>query len=291
MTRASSSREGGTVRSSLVVLAVVVAAAGAVVAGARADGSPYAPGLVYGASGVRAPNGSLRYVTLSTPRSTIVAAIRVRSGRVLRSRILRGFYGIPLVAFDNSAAGLSGDGRTLVVASYGPYPGTAGSTSFVALSTKTLKTVRKLTLRGSWAFDAISPDGHRLFLIEYLSVENRLHYRVRSLDLGTGTLDPDPIADRREEEVLMRGQPVTRKTGLDGRWAYTLYARAGEPPFVHALDTQEREAYCIDLPLRLRQLEQMGLRLRVTHDGTLEVRNARATLAVIDLEKLEVTKT
>jgi hypothetical protein len=257
---------------------------------AAADGSPYAPGLVYGASGVRAPNGALRYVTLSTPRSTVVAAIRVRSGLVVRSRILRGFYGVPLVAFDNSTGGLSGDRRALVLASYGPYPGTAGATSFVALGTRTFKTLRKITLRGSWAFDAISPDASQMFLIEYLSANPSPHYRVRRFDLAAGKLDPEPVVDRREAEVDMRGQPVTRKSSLDGRWAYTLYARSGQPPFVHALDTVDAKAYCIDLPLRLKQLEQMSLRLRVDRSGTLSVRNGERTVAVVDVHKLEARK-
>ena len=274
---------------SLLITLIALVAAALIATGARADGSPYAPGLVYGASGVRAPNGSVRYVTLSTPRSTIVAAIGVRSGRVVRSRVLRGFYGVPLVAFDNSTGGLSGDRRTLVVASYGPYPGTPGSTSLVALATGTLKTLRKINLRGSWAFDAISPDAARMYLIEYLSVGQTPHYRVRLFDLARGELDPRPVVDRREEEVDMRGQPVTRKSSLDGRWAYTLYARSGQP-FVHALDTVDAKAYCIDLPLKLKQLEQMSLRLHIGGGGTLSVMNGRRAVAVVDMQKLEARK-
>jgi hypothetical protein len=268
----------------------LLVAAGAVVTEAGADGSPYAPGLVYGASGVRAPNGSVRYVTLSTPRSTIVAAIGVRSGRVVTSTVLRGFYGVPLVAFDNSTGGLSGDRKTLVLASYGPYPGTPGSTSFAVLATRTLRTVRKVRLHGSWAFDAVSPDASRLYLIQYLSVGQDPHYRVRLFDAQTGKLDPEAVVDRRESEVDMRGQPVTRKTSADGRWAYTLYARSGRPPFVHALDTAAAKAYCIDLPLRLNQLEQMSLRLHVERGHALSVRNGAKTLAVVDTEKLEARK-
>ncbi len=273
-----------------VTFVVVAAAAALLATAARGDGSPFAPGLVYGASGVHAPNGSVRYVTLTTPRSTVVAAIDVRSGRVARSSVLRGFYGIPLVAFDNSTAGLSGDRRALVVASYGPYPGTPGSTSFVVLAARTLKTLRKIDLRGSWAFDAISPDASRLYLIEYLSVSPTPHYRVRLFDLAQGKLDPRPVVDRREEEVEMRGQPVTRKPSRDGRWAYTLYARSAQPPFVHALDTVDAKAYCIDLPLKLKQLEQMSLRLTLARPGKLLVRNGAKTLAIVDTEKLEAHK-
>ena len=56
----------------IALLIAFVLVGGLAASDAGADGSPYAPGLVYGASGVRAPNGSVRYVTLSTGRSTIV---------------------------------------------------------------------------------------------------------------------------------------------------------------------------------------------------------------------------
>ncbi len=270
-----------------VVLAALLAVVATVTTGAKADGSPYSPGLVQGADGVLAPNGVLRFVTLATPRSTVVAAIGVRSGRVVRSSVLRGFFGVPIVAWDGSTGGVSGDGRTLVLASYGPLPGDKGATPFVVLRTKTLRKVRAFRLPGSWAYDAVSPDGSTVYLIEYLSAGQSPRYRVRSLDTSTGRVDPDAIVDRREDEVLMRGQPVTRTMSLDGRWAFTLYARQKDEPFVHALDTVEREAYCIDLPLRLAQLEQMALRLRLGRDGELLVRNGRTTVARVDTDKLE----
>jgi hypothetical protein len=275
-------------RSTLVALAALVLLVA--VPGAMADGSPYAPGLVQGATGVRAPDSPLRFVTLATTRSTVVAAIRIRSGRVLRTNVLRGFWGVPIVAWDGSTGGVSGDGRTLVLASYGPLPGDAGVTPFVVLSTRTLRKVRTFRLPGSWAFDAIAPDGSKIFLIEYLSAGQTPSYRVRLFDAETGRLDPEPIVDRREEEVLMRGQPVTRKVSVDGRWAYTLYARQKPEPFVHALDTVEGKAYCIDLPLQLGQLEQMALRLKVRRDGALEIHRGQSVLAVVDMEKLEVRR-
>jgi hypothetical protein len=256
---------------------------------AMGDGSPYAPGLVQGADGVVSPDRNLRYVALGTPRSTVVAAIRVRTGRVVRSNVLRGFYGVPIVAWDNSTGGVSGDGRTLVLGSYGPPPGSPGVTRFVVLGTQTLRKLRTLALRGSWAYDAISPDGSKMFLIEYLAAGQNSHYRVRSLDVETGRVDPDPVVDRRDDEVLMRGEPVTRVSSSDERWAYTLYARPRQEPFVHALDTARRHAYCIDLPLRLGQLEQMQLRLRFADSGRrLVVRRAGRREAIVDTRSLEV---
>jgi hypothetical protein len=280
---------GGTVRA-LALLTAAAAAAALLATGARGDGSPFAPGLVYGASGVRAPGGTVRYVTLTTPHSTVVAAISIRSGRVVRSSVLKGFYGIPLVAFDNSTGGLSGNRRALVIASYGPAPGSPGSTSFAVLETRTLQSLHTIKLPGSWAFDAISPDASRLYLIEYLSLGVTPHYQVRLYDLARTRLDPKPIVDRREEEVEMRGQPVTRTMTRNGRWAYTLYARSGQPPFIHALDTEHAKAFCVDLPLRLKQLEQMSLRLTLGHGSALRVQNGVRTVAVVDTEKLDARK-
>ena len=274
----------------LVALLSFVAAIAA--PGAQADGSPYAPGLVQGASGVLDASGALRYVTLATSRSTVVAVIRVRSGRVVRSNVLRGFYGVPIVAWDGSTGGVSGDGRSLVLASYGPPPRQAGVTSFVVLNAQTLRKAHTFRLLGSWAYDAVSPDGSTIYLVEYLSAGQSPHYRVRSLDTETGRLDPDPIVDRREDEVLMRGQPVTRRLSTDGRWAYTLYARGGRAPFVHALDTVKREAYCVDLPLsQLGQIEQMALRLGGGRAGELRIQNGKTVLAVVDTKTLEARRT
>ncbi len=273
----------------LLVLVTAVALASAVTAvAAKGDGSPYTPGLFQGADGVISPDHKVRFVTLATPKSTVVAAIRVRTGRVVRSNVLRGFYGVPIVAWDNSTGGVSADGRTLVLGSYGPLPGDPGVTRFAVIDTKTLRKSRLLALRGSWAYDAIAPDGSRMFLIEYLAAGQNPHYRVRSLDLRTGRLNPEAIVDRRENEVLMRGQPVTRVASLEGRWAYTLYARPKHGPFVHALDTVRGEAYCVDLPLRLRQLEQMALRLRMRSDGALEVRSRHARVALVDTKTLKL---
>jgi hypothetical protein len=278
-------------KSRLALLATLFALVAAIAAGAGgANGSPYSPGLDYGWEGVRAPTGEVRYVTLGTPESTIVAAISMRGGRVMRSRALRGFYGVPLVAYDGTTAGLSGDGRTLVVASYGPLPGSPGTTRFLSLRAKTLKPLRRIELRGSWSFDAISPDGARLYLVEHVSAGPTPRYRVRAYDLAAGRLLPNAVIDRLVNKALMGGQPATRVTTPDGRWAYTLYARRGGKPFVHALDTARRRAFCIDLPLRLAEPEQMRLRMRL-RDDHLTVRLGSERLAEVGTRSHVVHRT
>ncbi len=275
-------------KSSFATLVAVFAFVAALAAGSGgANGSPYSPGLDYGWEGVRAPAEDVRYVTLPSARSTTVAAIAVRGGRVLRSRAVRGFFGVPLVAYDGTTAGLSGDGRTLVLASYGPLPGEAGTTRFLSLRSKTLKPFRHIELRGSWSFDALSPDGSRLYLVEHISAGPSPRYRVRVYDLAAGRLLPNAVIDRLVSKAIMGGQPATRVTTADGRWAYTLYARAKGKPFVHALDSAKRKAFCIDLPLRLAEPEQMRLRLKL-RDERLTVHRGAESLAVVDMRSFVV---
>jgi hypothetical protein len=273
------------------MLALLITVAAVTVAGAQANGSPYSPGLVYGWNGVGAQKGGARFVAFGMPKSTIVAAVRPRDGQVMRSTVVPGFYGVPLVSYDGTAGGLSGDGRSLVLASYGPLPGEAGKTRLVVLNTKKLAVVRFVVLRGSWSYDAVSPDGSLLYLVEHISAGQNPRYRVRAFDVRANRLIPDAIVDRIEREAVMGGQPVTRATSADGRWAYTLYARAERVPFVHALDTVRREAFCIDLPLELAQPKQMELKLRLGRGGrTLGVHHGRETLAVVDTRTFEVQR-
>jgi hypothetical protein len=274
-------------RKPLVLLALLAATA-MVAAGARANGSAYSPGLAYGWPGVGQRDAGARFVTFGMPKSTIVALVRTRDGHVLRSRVIRGFYGVPLVAYDTTPGGLSGNGRSLVLGSYGPLPGDSGRTRFVVLSTTTLAVRREIVLDGSWSYDAVSPDASTIYFTEHLRAGDTPLYRVRTFDTRAGLLQ-GAIVDRLEGEDEMGGVPVARASSRDGRWAYTLYARRGDHPFVHALDTAKREAFCIDLPLRLGYDRQWGLRVGLDASGTsLSVRSGRGRLAVIDTRSWKV---
>jgi hypothetical protein len=200
---------------------------------------------------------------------------------------MRGYLGVPVVGSDGTTEGVSADGRTLVLAST---PGISRSTQFAVVDTKTLR-LRRVALRGSWSYDAISPDGKTLFLIEYLSTGATPPYRVRAYDVEARRLLTRIVVDRVEKASVMYGQPVTRATSSDGRWTYTLYARARSTPFVHALDTVRGQARCIFMPSRLVFGEQLSLRLRLQRGGELAVHNQRATVAVIDTRTWRVRMT
>jgi hypothetical protein len=54
------------------------------------------------------------------------------------------------------------------------------------------------------------------------------------------------IVDKRNIDEQMNGYAITQEVGRNG-WVYTLY-RGAEGAFIHALDTSQGIAFCIDLP-------------------------------------------
>ena len=266
--------------------ALGLAALAALPAGAQADGIPFA-GVELGNEGVHAAGAGARYVTLPSHEETIVAAVNVDGGGVLRFRSLPGLWGVPMVAFDGSTDGLSHDGRTLVLAQ--PPIGRPRKVSrFPILGTEKLRLRDMVTLRGSFSFDALSPDGRTLYLIEHLSPKDVSIYRVRAFDVDRGRLLPKPIRDPKTGDT-MHGYPLSRATSADGRWAYTLY-QAAHHSFVHALDTVARRAACVDLPPDAPPDEVASARLLLGEEGReLVVRtSAGHVLAVIDTRTHEL---
>jgi LPXTG-motif cell wall-anchored protein len=161
-------------------------------------------------------------------------------------------------------------------------------TSFVVLDATNLRTRQHVVLDGDFSFDALSPDGTRMFLVHYLSRRDPTRYEVRALDVPSGKLLPTPIVDKSEPDERMAGLPITRETTADGRWAYTLYDGAGEEPFVHALDTVDGEAHCIDLAMLSGRQDLYDLRLDLgPGDGALAVVDGAQNLALVDTSDFE----
>ena len=272
-------------RAGAVIAALVLVAAPTT---AAADGLPLP--VEESASGVRSHDRSSRYLSITLRNRTAVLAQRA-DGEVTSRTDLRGRFGIPLVAYDSTAGGISADGRTLVlIRPRARFP--RRDTTFAVMSTTPRLRLRRIVrLPGDFSYDALSPDGHSLFLINYISRRDPTQYRVRVYDLARNRLDPRPVVDPREPPDAMNGLPVTRVSSPDGRWAYTLYDAAGKHPFIHALDTRDRKAVCIDLegPAFTPGGATYGLRLAVAANGTrLAVRRNRATLATVDTATFRV---
>jgi len=269
------------------LLMTIAICLGSAVAAASAGGAggPSA-GVQQGWDGLA--NGAVRYVAVPVGDSTSLQVIRRQDGRVLRFMSLRGAWGIPVVAFDGTTDGLMADGRTLLLGEPTTGPKLRKDSSFVFVDIKKMKVVRKLRLPGHHVFDALSPNGRYLFFIQYISAEDFNQYRVRAYDLRAGNLLTKPVVDKRESASAMQGAPISRVTSHDGSWAYTLYGGPRET-FIHALDTLNAAAVCIDLPWKTQPKRLFDFRIRRAGDGRLVVRGPRGrTLAVVDQNKLHV---
>jgi hypothetical protein len=269
-------------RRILIVLAVTVACG---IAATMASGAGPSPGLSLGWDGVA--SGNVRYVSVPAGSSTSVMAINRQGGRVLRHMTLKGFWGIPLVAFDGTAEGLLADGHTLLLAQ--PIfsgQGLRKTTTFTLVDVRKMKLSGTIRLDGAFSFDALSTDGRFLYLIEYVSPEDPSVYRVRVYDLGRSKLLAKIVADRKSWETGMQGVPVSR-SWKDG-WAYTLYG-GNARPFIHALNTRSVEAVCIDMPWKGSPQRLFDFRLRTDGDRHLVVRGPRGrALVVVDRHSLHV---
>ncbi len=232
------------------VCGLVAALALAPVAAADGSGGP-SPGVVNGGPGATLPGFGLRYVALNDGSNTYLEAIQKRNGAVLNADFVKGTWGVPLIGFDGSTGGLSTDRSTLVLGDANPAFGPNGvrkSSSFVVVDARRLTERTRFTLRGDFSFDALSPYGQTLFLIQHVSTTDLSRYIVRAYDLQARRLLPGRIADKAQRSWVMTGYAVTRTTSADGRWVYTLYRNDGGYPFVHALDTVNRKAHCIGVP-------------------------------------------
>ncbi len=249
---------------------------------AAADGPSY---VMSGWTGVTAPGLAFRYVTLPGGSETVLATIRRSSGRVWSWRSLKGRWGVPMVATDGTAGGLSRDRRVLVLGDWSPQLAVPRRSShFLLVNTSSLRVWRTITLPGDFTFDALSPGGGTLYLIQHLAGgQGGTRYRVRAYDIAARRLLQRVIADRRQSSWTMDGSPVTRATSADGRWVYTLYRQPGGYPFVHALDAVARTAVCIGLPWKGDQDVLYSTRLGLEHEGrtlTLSTRRGRPLFAI-----------
>lgn len=242
--------------------------------------------------GIVDPGGDFRYTALETGDGSLIAKIATDGGEIEALERLGSSLVVPAVAIDGTAGGISGDGEVLVLSQADFYFPQRPS-EFTVLDTERLRILEQITLPGSFSFDAISPDGGSLYLIEYTSRRDPTEYRVREYDLDRGRLLDRPILDPDESGEEMYGWAATRAMSPDSRWAYTLYQTPDghHPPFIHALDTERGTAVCIDLePLADDRDLVARMALEPSPDGgALAVTHSGESLAHVDLATFEVS--
>ena len=251
-----------------VVMTAIAAAT--VPASAAGDGLPVPGGVDTTHQGVVSPDGSQRYVAVVRDDATFVARINTATGALQMVNWLEGEYTVPGVTIGGDTAGLSHDESSLVlIKPRVSFP--QDRTSLVVLDPESLRVGRRMTLEGDFSFDALSPDGETAYLIEYPDPRDPTAYQLRMLDLGSGELVPGSLLPENDPDEQMRGFPLSRATGSEGRWEYTLYDGGlvygygpGKPgvPFVHAIDTVGQRTLCIDLDwIPRKQVTRIGLRM------------------------------
>jgi hypothetical protein len=225
-------------RTSLLILVAALALTPAALA---AYPTPYA---VQNGAGLFSLDHSLRFVALKAGTDTTVDALKAGDGSQVMTRTIHGAFGIPQITQNGLTGGLFHNGSAFVLQNVG----IKGTSSFVVLDTRDLAVRDTVRLSGTFGFDALSPDGSVLFLIQHMTKEDIDHYVVRAYDLDRHALLPGRIADKAQKSWVMQGFATARTASTDGRWVYTLYANPGGYPFVHALDTVRGVAHCVGLP-------------------------------------------
>jgi hypothetical protein len=203
-----------------------------------------APFALQGGQGVLSNNGAIRFVASAAGESTLVRAYKTKDGSTLMSQTINGSFGVPMITSSGPGGGMYRDGSTFVLQSMG----SLSTTQFVLLSTADLGIRDQIVLNGTFSFDALSPDGSKLYLVQHTSAQDIQHYIVRGYDLAAHVLMPGRIADKAQKSWVMKGWTIDRVTTANGRWVYTLYANPGGFPFVHALDTVRGVAHCVGVP-------------------------------------------
>ncbi len=250
--------------ASLVPSAGPAASEPAVVSGARdawlVVGRPGEPGtrVTLASSGeeliklpLGVPDATWGRVLTVTPKrpNSLIEDLVVQPGFGGPVRSVEGAWRLPTVGLDPMPAGVSADGSTVVLVEDIPDGAAARSVSRFAIVERSLRSEPRIVeLPGVFDFDTLSPDGSILYVAEHVPGPLAGRYQVRAVDTATGRMRDAVIVDKRNVDEEMAGWPVDQEARSDGV-VLTLY-RGAEYPFVHALQSVEAWAVCIDLPTR-----------------------------------------
>jgi hypothetical protein len=193
------------------------------------------------------PWGTLHGKHLYSVTSTTLSDIDPQTGSTMASLRLPYTFQLPQVTASGVAGGLSQDGRWLVLEHPLSNPDQVDSSGshMLVVDTSVMKAAAPIDLPGSFQFDAVSNDGQRIYLIEYLSSSS---YHVRLFNVSSGHLDPTIIFDKSDGSSAMAGLRLSGVASPDGHWLYSVYARPNQGAFIHALSLDGTIAFCIDLP-------------------------------------------
>ena len=162
------------------------------------------------------------------------------TGQMQNTLALGAQYQLPLATHAGLPGGLSPAGKWLVLEAYD-----GSATHMVVVNTGTFTVADSFDLAGRFTFDAISDDGLRLYLIQYLYGKE---YYVRLFDIPGNHLDANIVVDKSDGNQAMAGVRLSGIANPKGSLLLSMYVRENESPFVHALNLTGPFAFCLDLP-------------------------------------------
>ena len=128
---------------------------------------------------------------------------------------------------------------------------TSDLTTFVVVEHPHARAAPNDPLRGMFAYDAVSSDGRRLFVLQFpKGIDGGIHYVVRSVNLVTGPFEPGVIVDKTEPGERMADLPIARAVQRAKAARVDTPAKAAEVAmFVHASHEAPYPAWpLIDFP-------------------------------------------
>jgi hypothetical protein len=178
-------------------------------------------------------------------QGNVLVDVDPRTGAARHTLQLRGAFQLPTATMSGLPGGLSQDGGWLVLEAFdSPYNAPPTATHFLLVDTSYAKAAKRIDLTGYFQFDAVSDDGQRVYMIQYLSNDS---YHVRVFNVVTGRLDPTIIFDKTDGTAAMAGLRIAGVASHDGHWLYSVYIRKNQGAFIHALNLDGTIALCIDL--------------------------------------------
>lgn len=194
-----------------------------------------------------------------------------------QSRIgLPGDYQLPPATNSGIPGGLSPNGAWLVLQRFD------SASHLLVIDTTFTLGPREISLPGRFRFDAISNDGDRLYLIQDVSAGE---YHVRVYNVSSSQLDPNFIFDKNEGGEAMSGLRLSGVASIGGGWLFSVYARANQGAFIHALNLDGPFALCLDLP-GTGGVASLDWSLALSRDGKKLYASNPAMGVVVELDAL-----
>jgi len=183
---------------------------------------------------------------LYSVNSKTLVDVDPNTGATLHTQQLPGDFQLPPATLSGVPGGLSQNGQWLVLQAFDSHPTTVPTaTHLLLVDTSYSRATTRIDLQGFFQFDAVSNDGLRIYLVQFVSDTD---YYVRFYDVGLGRLDPTVIFDKSDGNAAMVGLRLSGVASADGHWLYSVYARKDKSAFIHMLSMDNPIAFCIDLP-------------------------------------------